>query len=176
MAGRAGTGSKNQMDGRRVTALDIAGKRYGYLEPLYPTSGRQNDNTIWMCKCHACGRVVPVKRSNITRTAQKCQVSCGCLIGKEPERGGTHINRIKQNTVATNSKTGINGVTRDSDKRFWRARLDYYGKRYEIRHLPNIYSAAIVRRSLELEVMYKNSMNCSERLASWLKSEEFNLL
>lgn len=154
---------------------DLTGKMFGYLEALYPINGEiSNHNTMWMCHCHNCGKKVPVKRSHLTRTAQPHQKSCGCLIGREPKRGGANISRIKKETPDKNSKTGIRGVSADSDKNGFRTRMGFRGNTVEITGFSTIEEAAEVRKMLEDELINGGDGYKARLHAEYIKSGQLH--
>lgn len=67
---------------------DIAGQRFGFLVPLYPTGEKKWKKTIWHCKCLNCGNEVDVIHSYLTSGETK---SCGCL---KSSYGETQINQL----------------------------------------------------------------------------------
>lgn len=55
--------------------LDITGKRFGYLEALYPTNKRSSNTVVWHCKCHKCGRYADISLMSLRNGDA---VTCGC--------------------------------------------------------------------------------------------------
>jgi hypothetical protein len=56
--------------------LELAGKRFGRLIALEPTSKRQGSGIIWLCRCD-CGEITEVLSSKLPNGHTR---SCGCLI------------------------------------------------------------------------------------------------
>jgi len=148
---------------------DISGLRSGFLEALYPTNGTQNANTLWVCRCDCgCGNNILVKRSHITRTKDPVK-SCGRESGKR--RGGTNLTRLLATIPPANSKTGIQGVTKDCPKGTgYRARADFCGVRYEIHGFATVEVAAIIRKSMQLELTRTGNIEHTRELADFYKS------
>ena len=55
--------------------IDIIGKKFGRLEPLYESSKDTKNRQKWMCKCD-CGNLVEVSKYKLLAGVKK---SCGCL-------------------------------------------------------------------------------------------------
>ncbi len=56
-------------------AKDWTGKKYGYLEALYPCTNIRGQSS-WAFKCHACGKV---KAIQVNPVVCRKQMSCGCM-------------------------------------------------------------------------------------------------
>lgn len=72
---------------RRFTQQDIAGRKWGRLQPLYRCEpGR---GAYWVCQCD-CGNICEVARHNFMRE-ERPQVSCGCLRNEHLAAGGSQL-------------------------------------------------------------------------------------
>lgn len=61
--------------GNKISAINIAGEKYGLLTAIHPTDKKAaNGNIIWLCKCD-CGNYTEVPMGNLRRNHT---LSCGC--------------------------------------------------------------------------------------------------
>ena len=72
-------------------ALELSGKRFGYLEAICLSNNSENKIRKWVCKCD-CGNIIEVRTTDLTRGNTK---SCGCYqkkIAKEikQKHGGSN--------------------------------------------------------------------------------------
>lgn len=146
---------------RRKKAVDIAGKRFGRLTAMEPTSARSNGSVVWRCSCD-CGRDALCTVDNLVRGKVK---SCGCLQEEQRKKNmekaihfvdGTCVERIACQRENAANTTGHRGVYRCKNDK-WRASIEFRGKRYNLGTF-HTYEEAVVAR-LESEKMYQEFLN-----------------
>jgi hypothetical protein len=99
---------------------DLAGKRFGSLTAIIPTSERKNRSVVWLCRCD-CGKETTASLKKLMENRKK---SCGCLWrksgkyadGKGPQSKLCGIwKQLKQRCGNPNNKNyryyGARGVT-----------------------------------------------------------------
>lgn len=146
---RQQTGSKS--------ALDLTGKRFGWLVALEPTEKRKKTSVIWRCRCD-CGNEVECETENLTRGKVR---SCGCLQADQRKKNmaaaihfvnGTCVEKIACQKLISTNTSGYRGVSRRSNGT-WRACIGFRGKRYDLGTYYSLDEAVAAR--LEGEKMYQ---------------------
>jgi hypothetical protein len=64
-----------EAEGKRMSAIDIAGKRYGRLQVISRTNNNRQGTARWACRCD-CGAQITILGSSLRNGHTK---SCGCL-------------------------------------------------------------------------------------------------
>lgn len=73
--------------------IDLSTKKFGRLQPLYPTTERKNKSVVWVCKCD-CGNTKNVPAANLNAGRI---LSCGCLKQESDRKPkNNHIDLIGQ--------------------------------------------------------------------------------
>lgn len=143
---------KEKMNERRI---NLAGRHFGKLTAISPTSKRYRSHIIWLCQCE-CGNLREVSVGALTSGDVK---SCGCL-----EKEQRVKNRIEQNVLGTNigaisvpeeklgktNSSGIKGVYWSNNEQRWVAAMTFMRKRYhrEYKHMDDaIYARQKMRQA-----------------------------
>lgn len=74
-----------------MISKDLKNKRFGFLEPLFPTEKRQHGSVIWHCLCHNCMKECDISAHSLM-DGKTC--SCGC---KHMSIGEYNIQNILEN-------------------------------------------------------------------------------
>jgi hypothetical protein len=114
--------------------------------------------TLWECECE-CGKLTEV-RGNDLRTGNTR--SCGCLnVDAMREEGEKHKDKILANMVENtnlgkidskipkNNKSGVKGVSWNTRRQKWEAKIMFQGKRYNLGAFDSVEEAANVRKEAE---------------------------
>lgn len=132
-------------------AADIAGKQFGRLMALEPTSGRRNGSVVWHCRCD-CGKETDVPYNDLVYANQR---SCGCRKrAHEQELGkylthvdGTCIDSLKSKRIPSNNTTGVKGVYYVRGR--YLAKIVFQKKQFTLGTYDNLEDAAKARRLAE---------------------------
>lgn len=128
-----------------------------------PTNRRDKNNgsIIWKCKCD-CGNICYVAEGNLSKLEIR---SCGCLakdsssklgktigsLTKEKCVYGTNIRNLTMK-LSKRNKSGIKGVSWDSNRNRWVAQIKFQGKNYNLGRFKKKEDAAKVRKIAEEKI------------------------
>lgn len=139
---------------------DISRMKFGRLTALRPTCKRDNNGSvIWICSCE-CGGCKEVSAKSLLDGDVH---SCGCLGAENSIRNGklagqiiktkycikgTNINNLSCK-LRIDNKSGIKGVTWDSNRNKWIAQIRFRGKKYYLGRYEDKEDAAKARMEAE---------------------------
>ena len=126
---------------------DITNQRFGKLTALYPDKSQQTSRTKWICRCD-CGEMCSVFEFNLRNGHTR---SCGCLKSLEYRTliDGTCLEVIASDTVPSNNRSGVKGVSYYSRTDSWVATLNFKGKHYWLGKYDTVDEAARQRQLAE---------------------------
>lgn len=142
--------------------LNLKGKRFGRLKVIDVV---KNHPEYVICKCE-CGKVCTVLSYNLTKTYKPTR-SCGCLRSETSKKNlavntihnnpvnkvfGTVFNKIENNTVNKNNKTGYRGVYYIENSGKYKAYIGLHRKLYHLGIFKTIEEAVEARREAEEEM------------------------
>ena len=138
-----------KIDALRERAIDITGRRFGYLTALEPIDRREYGSVVWRCRCD-CGKTAEVNYNSLVTGNT---TSCGCKRSEHEQPplhyvDGTCIEMLESRTVRSNNTSGYTGVVAMPDGR-WRAQIVFRGKRHILGTYRDIEMAAEARRKGE---------------------------
>ena len=148
--------------GKKPSAKDITGERFGKLTALRPTGQKVGTNVVWLCQCD-CGELTKVNTSNL-RTGNV--LSCGC-IAQEHIRCliETGINNLRDNewkdntslclltaTTPNTNTSGRKGVHFDKRRNKWVAYIALQKKRKHLGYYDKFEDAVKAREEAEEEL------------------------
>lgn len=137
---------------------DITNKKYGRLVAIKSTEKVRDKSVVWEFKCE-CGNTVYYTVKEV-----KHKKSCGCLrkekgtikqkeifkiYSEKNLKEGTSLDRISNNKLLKNNKSGIKGVHYDSKKCKWVAQITFKGKLHYLGRYNNIENAVKARKAAE---------------------------
>lgn len=137
----------------RSMAEDLAGRRFGRLVALYPTTRRDRRGTVcWYCRCD-CGTCLEVSRNDLIQGEYR---SCGCLQREVQQQipsklhhiDGTCIELLEKRKHRSDNTSGFRGVSRDKNGRF-RVGIGFKGKRYYVGSYTSYEQAVTARLEAE---------------------------
>ncbi len=146
--------------------VDIAGRRFGRLVAIAPTTGRtDHGGLIWRCQCD-CGNTVAVPYNSLVYANQK---SCGCRKKEHDQRlaalqthvAGTSLEAIRSRKIPSDNTTGYRGVYFIRGK--YVAKIVFQKKAYYVGTFDHPEDAAEARQAAE-EALYKPTL---EFYARW---------
>ncbi len=129
--------------------LDLSGKKFGRLTPLYPIENRdQKGSVYWRCRCE-CGNMAEVTAANLVYGLTK---SCGCLQKENQKKiqerlhriDGTCIEFLEKRKTRSDNKSGFRGVFQKQDGKY-KVTIGFRGKRYSLGNFTT-YEEAVERR------------------------------
>lgn len=138
------------------------GLRYGRLTVIGRTDIKKHNCYMYKCKCD-CGNEILV-RSDKLRCGDV--QSCGCLhddlfsinVKKAYKANfvdGTHIGRIKSDTIQSNNTSGVKGVRWHKRMSKWQVSIQFKGKNHHLGYFDNLKEATDVRKAAEQELFGK---------------------
>ena len=140
-----------QHESREYPIADIAGQRFGRLEVMRPSEFRETNHVKWECRCD-CGNIV-YRSLRVLKNGGN-NASCGCLLPEIRSRtfqasnkvvGGTNIALLESNTLYSNNKSGIRGVSYIAKRNKWQVDLHFKGKSHYIGIYSTLEEAAEAR-------------------------------
>lgn len=139
---------------------DHTGEVRGNLEILERVGRNEKNETLWRCKCHACGNIVVRTNTQILN-----YTSCGCVQKKTTDKNNgnlsdeykfirkTHTNSVILREAANaNSKTGIRGVCYDEKRGVYIASIQYKKKKYRLKESKDINECIKSRKEAEEKI------------------------
>lgn len=148
---------------------DLEGKRFGELLAIKPV-GSTGNITNWLCKCD-CGKDTIVARNNlISGRTKTCGHGCSITktfksFAKDNYIDGTSIAGINRKKLNKNNKSGVTGVSWDSNKSKWRAHIMFKSKYYDVGYFKNKEDAIKARKEAE-EKLHKEFLR-EKGLLDW---------
>ena len=148
--------------GRKPSAIDITGQRFGRLVALRPTEKKSGSNVVWLCQCD-CGKQTEVSTSNL-RTGNV--MSCGCLreeatvefskagwkmLRDREWKDNTSLCSLTAKTPNTNT-SGRKGVCFDRSRGKWVAFITLRKKRKHLGYYYKYDDAVKAREEAEEEL------------------------
>jgi hypothetical protein len=148
--------------GRKPSAKDISGQRFGRLVALRPTGQKMGSNMIWVCQCD-CGEQTEANTSNLRQGHVR---SCGCLAQENLQRlieqgannlrenewkDATSLCSLTANTPNTNT-SGRKGVHFDKSRNKWVAFITLRKKRKHLGYYSKFEDAVKAREEAEEEL------------------------
>lgn len=124
--------------------VNITGQRFGRLVAISPTDKRDKGNVIWKCQCD-CGNLCEVSSIMLRRGKA---YSCGCLTVKN-KKLGTNICSIKSNKPYKSNLSGTRGVSWDSQRGKWTAKIAFRGKTKTLGYFESLEDAITARTDAE---------------------------
>ena len=133
-------------------AMNLQGKRFGFLTALAPVSERGSDNSIcWLCRCD-CGnyKVISSNKLNMGR-----YTSCDCRKTEASKEGknfidGTCVEIMLSGKIPSNNTSGYRGVAKKRNK--WQAYICYAGRMKHLGTFATKEEAAEARCKAEEEI------------------------
>ena len=141
-----------KIDALRERAIDISGKKYGYLTPLRPLDERAQGSVVWECRCD-CGKICRVPYNSIVRGNT---ASCGCKKNEHEQPplhyvDGTCIEMLKPKGLRANNTSGCTGVVALPNGR-WRAQIVFKGRRHVLGTYSDYNMAVEARKKGEARI------------------------
>lgn len=128
---------------------NIAGKRFGKLIAQERIQDKTNGKILWLCQCD-CGNTTIVQINNLKSGHTK---SCGCM--KDMHQlgcvEGTNLSLIRSKKLNRNNKSGVKGVSYNTTRKRWIARLTFQGKVYS-RSCKSFDEAIVQRKQMERRI------------------------
>ncbi len=148
--------------GRKPSAKDIRGQRFGRLVALRSTGKKVGSNMIWLCRCD-CGQQTEASTSNLRMGQVR---SCGCLaqetLQRLIEQGVNNLreNEWKDNTslcsmtakTPNTNTSGRKGVHFDKRRNKWMAFITFKRKRKHLGYYNEFEDAVKAREEAEEEL------------------------
>ena len=141
---------------KNYATVDITGRRFGRLVPLYPTEKRdKKGSVVWHCRCD-CGREADVPYNSMMYANQ---ISCGCRRREHDKElskllthvAGTSIDAIRSKKVPKDNTTGYKGVYLIRGK--YVAKIVFRKRQYFLGAYDSVEEAAAARKQGE-EVLF----------------------
>lgn len=142
----------------RGNRVDLAGRRFGRLVCLYPTSRRDGRGSVyWRCRCD-CGKETEITAARLIHGNYK---SCGCLKQENQQKLGTRLQHVEGTCVEILEKrrhrndntSGFRGVFLTKSGTY-RVYIGFRGTRFYLGTFQNYEEAVQVRKEAE-EKLYK---------------------
>ena len=138
----------------KLRRVNLLGKRFGRLLVIEEEPIKVGDHkAFWKCQCD-CGNIVLHSTSILTSGNTK---SCGCLrndnlkkLNDNNAKDGTMLNQIADTRkINKNNKSGITGVSWNSSRSKWEAKITFKQKTIHLGRFDNKRDAINARKKAE---------------------------
>lgn len=148
----------------RKKVIDITGEKFGSLKVVKFRGLNDNNRAIWECKCD-CGNIRVYELQDLKRNK-----SCGCKRYKTSKYikasienqkraykvysekyllDSTNLCSITKETLQSNNKSGVKGVSWDKKRDKWLAQIQFQKKSYNLGRYENKEDAIAARKDAE---------------------------
>ncbi|ARK33948.1 AP2/ERF family transcription factor [Lactiplantibacillus plantarum] len=138
----------------KLRRVNLLGKRFGRLLVIEEEPSKAGDHIVfWKCQCD-CGNIVLHSTNTLTSGNTK---SCGCFkndilkkLNDNNAKDGTMLNQITDTRkINKNNKSGIRGVSWDSSRSKWEAKITFKQKTIHLGRFDNKKDAINARKKAE---------------------------
>lgn len=182
-AGKTKSCGCHRINSLRQRKVNVQGKRFGRLTPLYATEKRDHRGSVfWHCRCD-CGTELEISENDFVHGHY---VSCGCRkkeIQKEITKqltfvDGTCLEWLDKRKHRTDNTSGFRGVNQTKGGK-WKAMIGLQNKRYYLGTFSTMEEAVSAR--LEAEKIlhdgfvkaYRNYAIQAEKNPKWAEDNPF---